>query len=484
MFMELNRKILAAIIIAIPLILSVYFIFFATAENIDNQSPKINTITGNVTGKKDEKITITMTFSDNIEVTNATLYYKTPITEEWSYKSILSGSTDILLNSNEGFYYYVTVDDAAGNGPVGDPSTDGSVYYTITVLENDDNGSNDEYIRKVFLEEGAFTTCQYCPLVAKMLYELYSSGDYNFNYVTLVEVNDIVANRLRNEYNLYGLPTVYIDGGYRVIMGGTNEKSVYTQAIQEAEKRSVPDIQVKVTAEYDNNTNTLISNVVVKNKEDKTYNGRLRVYLTEKVSRWSGPEGEPYHFGFLDYIINEEISIEANETVSFNESWDLSDLDPENLMVMAVVFNSEKKQGYSKPPDENPFDAYYADAVEAAEVIEGGNLPPTVGFSLPEIGKLHIFGTPIYKFKFHKTTVLVGKTKVVANAEDDKGIEKVEFYINGNLVYEDTEGPYEYSFSKVKLFKRFVRKYTISVIAYDDEGKTGTGSIEVIAFLL
>lgn len=56
MFMELNRKILAAIIIAIPLILSVYFIFFATAENIDNQSPKINTITGNVTGKKMKKL--------------------------------------------------------------------------------------------------------------------------------------------------------------------------------------------------------------------------------------------------------------------------------------------------------------------------------------------------------------------------------------------------------------------------------------------
>ena len=161
-------------------------------------------------------------------------------------------------------------------------------------------------------------------------------------------------------------------------------------------------------------------------------------------------------------------------------------MDPENLMVIAVVFNGEKNQAYSNPTDnKNPFDAYYADAAEGSELIEGGNLPPSVGISLPEIGKLHFLGKPIYEFKLLKNTVLIGKTKIVAEAEDDSGIEKVEFYIDGNLVGEDTEEPYEYRFRKVKLLKRFVRKHSISVIAYDKEGKTGTSdSIEVIAFLL
>ena len=482
--MKLNLKILTItiLIISILILSSIYFVFFTEGKNIDNNSPTIDFITGDVTGKKGDIISIYVTFSDNIEVSNATIYYKTESDSEWILKSILSGKFDIPLDYNENFNYYVTVDDAAGNGPIGNPSTDGSSYYTITVHEDK---NDDEYIRNVFVEEGALTNCKFCPIVAEWLYELYSSGDYNFYFVTLVGKDEKASNRLYNEYNLWGLPTVFIDGGYKVLMSGGHEKSEYAQAIRDAEYRSVPDIQLTVEAEYDNNTNNLICNVLVKNKEDKTYNGRLRVYLTEKISRWSGPEGDPYHFGFLDFLINEEISINGNKNGSFQEIRDISDLDPENLMVIGAVFNSEKHQGYSDPPNNKyPFDAYYADAADGSELLEGGNLPPTIGFSIPQIGKLHILGFPIFDFILHKTTVLIGRTKIVAEAHDDSGIEKVEFYINGNLVSEDTEAPYEYSLRKVKLLKRFVRKHTLSVIAYDNEGKTGEGEIEVIAFWL
>ena len=480
--MKLNLKILSAIIIAILLISSIYIIFFTNEENIDDEPPKIKDITRDISGKKGDTITIQVTFSDNIKVTNAILYYRALNNIDWISKSILSGSLDITLNSNKNLIYYVTVDDAAGNGPVRDPP-DGSAYYTITVYEDENNG--DEYIRNVFVEEGAGTNCKFCPIVAKWLYELYTSGDYNFYFVTLVDKNKKAANRLYDEYNLWGLPTVFIDGGYNVLLGGGHEKSEYAQAIRDAEYRNVPDIQLTVEAEYDNNTEKLICNVIVKNKEDKTYNGRLRVYLTEKISRWSGPEGDPYHFGLLDYLINKEISINANGNDTFQETRDISDMDPENLMVIGVVFNSEKKQGYSDPPyNKHPFDAYYADAADGSELLSGGNLPPSVGFSLPKVGHLHIMGIPIWDFILHKKIVLIGRTKIVAEVYDDTGIEKVEFYIDDKLVSEDIEAPYEYSFRKVKLLKRFVRKHTLSVIAYDDGGKTGTNSIEVWGFLL
>jgi hypothetical protein len=467
----------------ILIISSIYVIYFTNGENIDNELPSINNVTEDISGKKGEIITIYATFSDNIEVTKAKLFYRTSIDTEWISQSILTGKVDISLDSNNDIYYYITVDDAAGNGPVGKPSIDGSEYYTISVFEDD---GDEQYSRNVFIEEGSFNTCTYCPIVAEILYELYSSGNYNFYFVNLVRANDKADDRLRNEYNIYGLPTVYVDGGYKVLLGGGHEKSEYAQAIRDAEYRSAPNIQLFLEAKYDNNTDKLICNVNVKNKEDEKYTGRLRVYLTEKISRWSGPKGEPYHFGFLDYLINQDISINVNANASFNETRDISDLDPENLMVIAVVFNSEKNQAYSNPTDnKNPFDAYYADAAEGAELIEGGNLPPTVGISLPEIGKLHILGKPIYELRIFKNTVLVGKSKIVAEAEDDSGIEKVEFYIDGNLVGEDTEEPYEYNFRKIKLLKRFVRKHTINVIAYDNEGKTATSdSIEVITFWL
>ncbi|KYK27601.1 hypothetical protein AYK20_02415 [Thermoplasmatales archaeon SG8-52-1] len=481
--MKLNLKLVTIFIIAILLLSSIYIVYFTIGKNVDKDSPSIDDITGDAVGKNGDIITILVKFSDNIKVTKATFHYKKINDAEWTTESILSGRFDIQLDDNEDFQYYVTIDDAAGNGPVGNPSTDGSIFYNIVVI--DENNNDEEYTRNVFLEEASFTTCTYCPIVAGMLYDLYTSGNYNFYYVTLIRTNEKAVDRLDNEYNLFGLPSVFVDGGYKVLMGGTHEKSEYAQAIREAEIRIAPDIQIKVTAEYDNNTNKLLSNVFLKNNENEKYDGLLRVYLTEKVSRWSGPEGQPYHFGFLDYIRKNEIHLDAGENSTYDDEMELSDLDPENLMVIAVVFNSEKKQGYSDPPaNKFPFDAYYADAVEGSELIEGGNLPPTVGFSLPEIGMIHFLGKSIFESKLIKKTVLIGKTKIIANAEDDSGVEKVEFYINGILVGKDTEEPFEYSFRKVKLLKRFIRKYTISVIAYDSEGKTGNSSIEVIGFWL
>ena len=52
---------------------------YSTLDTIENSNsnPTIDTITGDITGKKGEIITIHVTFSDNIEVTNATIYYRT-----------------------------------------------------------------------------------------------------------------------------------------------------------------------------------------------------------------------------------------------------------------------------------------------------------------------------------------------------------------------------------------------------------------------
>ena len=144
----MNLKTLILIIVAIIVIISAYIIFTNDEDNKEDLPPTIDSITGNATGKKGETITIFLKFSDDINVTNATLYYKSASANIWNSKSILSGSADIILNSNENLNYYVTIDDASGNGPIGEPSTDGSVYYTIRVLEE------EEFIHTVLIEEG------------------------------------------------------------------------------------------------------------------------------------------------------------------------------------------------------------------------------------------------------------------------------------------------------------------------------------------
>ena len=488
--MKLNLKLILLIVIVALVVSSAYIIFFTKSESIDNIAPEFIDITGNISAKKGDTINIVVKYTDNIEVTSALLYYKTVSESEWTTKLIKNGSVDLSLNSNKDIIYFVTIDDKAGNGPIGNPSTDGSTYYTITVKEK---SNESEYIRHVLVEEGSLNSCKFCPIISQWLYELYNSDDYNFYFVTLVGIDDKALARL-DELKILGYPTVFIDGGYKVIMGGGHEKSEFAQVIRDAELRDVPNIQLSVEAEYDNKTENMICNVLVENKDSNTYNGRIRVYLTEKISKWSGPEGQPYHFGFLDFLIDEELSIDSNKNKTYQKNMsisemeknmDIPEMDPENLMVIGAVFNAEKKQGYSDPPNNRrSFDAYYADAADGSELLEGGNLPPSVGFSVPKIGYLHIMGIPIWDYLVRKPTVMVGRVNIVAEANDDNGIVKVEFYLNGDLVLEDDEAPYEYSFRKVRLFKRFLRKNTITVIAYDEEGKTGTNSIELRCFFL
>ena len=353
---------------------------------------------------------------------------------------------------------------------------------------NNSGGNNDEkkFVHHVFIEEGTATTCKYCPAVADILHDIYASKRYTFYYVSMVEDRSKKAyDRLHNEYNIYGFPTVYIDGGYGIVFGA-KEKSVFEDKISAALSRETPNVGVFVDAEYDNDSGELLTLVSIKNNENYTYNGRLKVYLTEIISRWNNYENKPYHFSFIDYTIDEDISVDAYENTSVSAYRDISDLDPDNLMLIAVVFNSDSVKKFSDPENDPPkysFNAFYADAANATRVVVGGNLPPAVGILSPETGKIYIRGHPVFKTLFGKT-ILVGKTTIEAYAEDDSGVEKVELYVDGKLVMSDDDAPYSWSLRKISLFKHFVRRHTITVKAYDEEGKTSSVSIDVITFFL
>lgn len=493
--MESITKLVVILIIAILIISSVYIVYNLNNENDDENSdtipPIINSVTGNTTGTTGKITKITASFSDNVNVTDATLFYRSKESEEWMSKSILSGSINIEIpsNSDNDWYYYITINDEAGNGPIGDPSIDGSIYYTITVTQN-----LEDLVHTVFIEEATGETCVYCPGVSEVIHDLFKSRNYNFYYVSMVTEHQKASDHLYDDYNLFGQPTVYIDGGYNVFVGGGETKAdvdeaKYIEAIQTAEKRNVPKIKVNITIDYTEGDNKFTTNVIVNNFEEEKYTGTLKIHLAEIISQWNyktGSGGKIYN-GFLDYIINEEITIDSNGEFTKSKDWDLSSLDPENLIIIAVVFNSESVEAFSDPggitQDKHPFDAYYADATDGAYVIAGGNLPPEVGIANPVNGKQHIFGIPLFKTLL-KVTRLIGGTNIVVNADDDSKVDKVEFYVDGELVFTDEEAPYEYQLKKIGTFKSiFFRKHIISVIAYDDSGKTSTDELEVRARL-
>ena len=182
--MKLIKKSIVVIIFLL-ILASFYIIFFTDAEeNKDTQAPTIGSITGDTFGTAGRSTTIYATFTDNIGVSDAKLHYKKISENVWRSISIISGNADIVISSdsNEDWQYYITVNDKANNGPVGNPSNDGSIYYTITV-----NFENKEIPRYVFLEEGTTSWCEKCPSVRDILHELFESGEYKFYYVSLVE---------------------------------------------------------------------------------------------------------------------------------------------------------------------------------------------------------------------------------------------------------------------------------------------------------
>lgn len=245
------------------------------------------------------------------------------------------------------------------------------------------------FTHTMFAELGTELSCSNCHIAREALHKVYTSNDYPFYYVSLVDFVDTAAIDRIDEYNLYGYPTVWLDGGYRVEVGGLPEdEAYYRQDLTDCGARAVSNIDVNLTATWLGNAQIDID-VNVLNYERYSYNGHIHVYVTEVESTmgWNDTVGHPYTFPLLDYAFNQNVSIASNGTWAGSLIWDGHDhndgqgndfgnIQFGNLEVIAAVFNSEIHQGFSDPPSGNPFDAYYVD--DAAGVWLGTPHPPAV----------------------------------------------------------------------------------------------------------
>ena len=255
--------------------------------------------------------------------------------------------------------------------------------------------STSTYTRSVLCEEGTATWCTPCVAAGDMLYSIYESGDYPFYYIAMVtDKQTDASSRLYDDYNMAGFPTFFFDGGYRVKFGSTSTDVSYREAIEACfERTGLPDLVVDMTV-LGAGEGTFNITLEVKNNEDDVYHGYLRIYITEIVSRWDMKNGNPYHFAFLGYASDRDISVDARdlfvETVLWNGTHEgYADVRGDNVMVMAAVFNDEKHNGYANPPGGNSFDAYYVDYMVASkpqldappsvDILSGPN--GTTGFS-------------------------------------------------------------------------------------------------------
>lgn len=244
---------------------------------------------------------------------------------------------------------------------------------------------------------GTTTWCSACRYAHSALKELYAENQLDFNYVSFVcDMNPVAYSYIINHFNLFGYPTLWWDGGYKVNLGAgsvNNTKTTYTTSINDCVARAVKDVDITLDVTWLGGTEMQIY-CSIDNNETINYGGTIRVYITEKVSSmgWYDTGGSLYTHTFLDFAFNQVISIPAGGTWNNSMNWIGSEhgyptVTENNTMVIAVVENDEWHQGYSYPPSNNPFDAYYVDACVTVDLGLGSapSVPliggPTVGLT-------------------------------------------------------------------------------------------------------
>jgi hypothetical protein len=97
---------------------------------------------------------------------------------------------------------------------------------------------------------------------------------------------------------------------------------------------------------------------------------------------------------------------------------------------------------------------------------------PGVVFTTPQEKHLYLFGTDIGAFPF---TLIIGKINVEAQVNGDVGtVQKIEFYKDNILQFNDTEAPYIWAWNKLSFFK-----HSIKIIAYYDSINSTSNQITV-----
>lgn len=113
-------------------------------------------------------------------------------------------------------------------------------------------------------------------------------------------------------------------------------------------------------------------------------------------------------------------------------------------------------------------------------IITGDEIAPEITIVKPE-NALYIMDFKIRKFFFRKS-LIIGNINIEVNAfDEDSGISRVEFFIDGELKANITVPPYIYKWSREK-FSLIKHRHSIKVIAFDDFGNSNSDEIIVWKF--
>ena len=269
------------------------------------------------------------------------------------------------------------------------------------------------------------------------------------------------------------------------LSGSNNPETITMDGNKTVTATFVPGIQYTLTI------NIVGNGIVIKDPDNPTYPYGTVVTLTANAdpgwtfSHWSGDLSGSNNPETINMTADKTVTahfIQVQYTLNINIVGSGSvDLDPPGGTYPSgtvVTLNANAVPGwfFSHWSDDlngsnNPETIAMDDNYTVTAHFEMDAIPPNVKIVSPE-NAIYILDQKLIGFSF--PIIFIGVTIEVDATDNESGIERVEFYIDGELKNTDTDAPYSWIWKDAS-----TRKHTIKVTAFDHAGNSDSQEITV-----
>ena len=231
----------------------------------------------------------------------------------------------------------------SGNGSAGT----GSDVELDPASSDDQVLKGEDFTHSVLLELFVTTWCDRCPTSEEASTELSMEYGDNFHYVSMVcdEVDE--ADQRSEDYAVETYPTAIFDGGDEDDRASENDSSSqsdkerYEEHIESCGNRDVSATPVALSVDVTDQGDGVmgVSYSATFTGSSQWFDCHIRVYVTERESRFPNIDDEPIPYGFLSYAFDEDLRLlpQVEQTDTTNVDTDGGDFD--NIVIVAGIFD-------------------------------------------------------------------------------------------------------------------------------------------------
>lgn len=309
-------------------------------------------------------------------------------------------------------------------------------------------------------------------IIAAMIYFLTIPGismtaDFHFGIISAVKGK---VEEIKDQKEKDGLPTAAIislsNGSkfsgavdFTVEAANTVKVEFYIDGILKATDTSMPFTYSLDTTQYSDGTHTI--EVKGYNAEDKSESSQYTIIIDND----SSPS-----ISIIDLSNNPTLSGTGAITADVTDDKGIAKVE---FSIDGVLVSTDTDSPYSYIWDTtlstNGTHTVEAKAYDTANQTTSAQYSVTVNNTSPDTGTSSDISPAVSITSPADGSTVSGTVSVTADASDDKGISKVEFYIDGALKSTDTDSPYNYSWDTLQYS---TGTHTAKATAYDTANQT------------